>query len=50
MKTRLQIIESAIFNWVSDNFGNSEAEDPSWNIEALSEAIDAELTVEASYE
>lgn len=28
-----------IYNWVKDNFGESEAADPSWNIEALSEEL-----------
>ena len=29
-----------IYNWVAKNFGESEAEDPSWNIEALAEELD----------
>lgn len=28
-----------IYNWVAKNFGESEAEDPSWNIEALAEEM-----------
>lgn len=28
-----------IYNWVADNFGESEAEEPSWDIKALSEEI-----------
>lgn len=28
-----------IYKWVADNFGESEAEDPSWNIEALADHI-----------
>lgn len=28
-----------IYKWVADNFGESEAEDPSWNIKALAEHI-----------
>lgn len=28
-----------IYNWVADNFGESEANDPSWNIEALADHI-----------
>lgn len=29
----------AIYEWVSDNFGQSEADDPSWNIKALAEHL-----------
>jgi len=29
----------AIYEWVADNFGRSEAEDPSWNIEALADHL-----------
>lgn len=29
-----------IYNWVKQNFGESEAEDPSWSIEALAEELD----------
>lgn len=36
MEDRLKII---IKNWVLENFGESEAEDPSWDIEALAEEI-----------
>lgn len=28
-----------IYNWVADNFGESEADDPSWDIKALAEEI-----------
>ena len=28
-------LHKAIYNWVANNFGESEAEDPSWSIEAL---------------
>ena len=28
-------IESAIYEWVKTNFGESEAEDPSWSIKAM---------------
>lgn len=28
-----------IYNWVADNFGESEANDPSWNIEALADHL-----------
>ena len=29
-----------IRTWVAENFGQSEADDPSWNIEALADYID----------
>lgn len=32
--------EAIIYDWVVDNFGESEAEDPSWNIRALAQHID----------
>lgn len=32
-----------ITNWVAKNFGTQEAEDPSWNIEALSAHLASEL-------
>lgn len=32
-----------IFDWVAANFGTQEAEDPSWNIEALSAHLASEL-------
>lgn len=28
-----------IYNWVKDNFGQSEADEPSWNIEALAKHL-----------
>ena len=28
-----------IYNWVKQNFGESEADDPSWSIEALAEEL-----------
>ena len=34
-------IARAIRCWVRDNFGESEARDPSWNIRALAQAIAA---------
>ena len=27
--------KNIIYNWVKENFGESEADDPSWNIDAL---------------
>lgn len=32
-----------IYDWVAKNFGESEADDPSWNIEALSAHLASEL-------
>lgn len=29
----------AIYEWVAENFGESEADDPSWNIEALADHL-----------
>ena len=31
--------EKLIYNWVKQNFGESEADDPSWSIEALAEEL-----------
>ena len=36
MKDRIYTI---IYNWVAENFGTSEAEEPSWDIHALAEEI-----------
>ena len=36
MKEEIEkLIYDAIYKWVAKNFGESEAEDPSWSIEAL---------------
>lgn len=32
--------QKLIHDWVKENFGESEAEDPSWNIEELANYID----------
>lgn len=32
-------IYTIIYNWVAENFGTSEAEEPSWDIHALSEEL-----------
>lgn len=32
--------EAIIYDWVVDHFGESEAEDPSWNIHLLAQHID----------
>lgn len=32
-------LEEFITKWVKDNYGDNEADNPSWNIEALADAI-----------
>ena len=32
-------LEKIIYNWVKQNFGESEADDPSWSIEALAKHL-----------
>lgn len=34
------LTEKTIYDFVAKNYGKSEADDPSWNISALAEAID----------
>ena len=36
-------IKKIIYNWVKENFGESEADDPSWNIELLAGEIESKL-------
>lgn len=36
MKDKIYMI---IYNWVAKNFGESEADDPSWSIEALADEL-----------
>lgn len=36
-------IEKIIYNWVKENFGESEADDPSWNIQLLAKEIESKL-------
>lgn len=38
METKKKI-EKIIYSWVDRNFGPHEAQDPSWNIEALADEI-----------
>ena len=38
-----KFIKDNIYHWVGKNFGSQEAEDPSWNIEALSEYLTKKL-------
>lgn len=35
-----QEFEKIIYEWVKTNFGESEADDPSWNIKALADELD----------
>ena len=51
-----QLFYKNIYEWVKQNFGESEAEDPSWSIEALAQdladsplAFDIYKTVEREY-
>lgn len=37
-------IQKIIYNWVKENFGESEADDPSWNIELLAREIESKLS------
>lgn len=34
-----ELFKQHIYQWVKDNFGQSEADDPSWNIEALAKDL-----------
>lgn len=36
-------IKKLIIDWVSDNYGRSEAEEPSWDIDALAKHIESKL-------
>ena len=40
-------IKKMITEWVRDNFGESEVEDPSWNIDLLAKHIEKELQKKA---
>ena len=51
-----QLFYKNIYEWVKQNFGESEAEDPSWSIEALAQdlansslAFDIYKTIEREY-
>lgn len=39
---RVSKTEAIIFNWVTEHFGITEAMNPSWNISALADEIDAQ--------
>lgn len=36
-------IKDMIYEWVRENFGQSEADDPSWNIEELAQHLEKNL-------
>lgn len=38
-----EFLSKTIYHWVGRNFGSQEADDPSWNIEALSKYLAKEL-------
>lgn len=39
LETRVSPVERTIYHWVQANFGESEANDPSWDISSLAKAI-----------
>lgn len=39
--------QEIIYDWVKTNFGESEADDPSWSIEALAKHLDEKLLIAA---
>lgn len=39
--TSKSFFKDIIYKWVKNNFGQSEADDPSWSIEALAEELSA---------
>lgn len=42
-------LQQVIRNWVADNFGESEAKDPSWNIKALSNHVAKHFNEKTQY-
>jgi hypothetical protein len=40
LEARVSPLEWAIYNWVAENFGESEANDPSWDIGALASHLE----------
>lgn len=38
--SKKQFYNDIIYKWVKENFGESEADNPSWSIEALAEELD----------
>ena len=43
METLEEFFNKTIYHWVGKNFGSKEADDPSWNIEALSKYLAKEM-------
>lgn len=41
LEDRVSPMEKAIYDWVEENFGESEAKDPSWDIHALAEHLNS---------
>ena len=39
LEGRVSTVEKTIYNWVKRNFGESEANNPSWDISALADEI-----------
>ena len=39
LEGRVSTVEKTIYNWVKRNFGESEANDPSWDISSLADEI-----------
>ncbi len=39
----VSVTEAIIYDWVAKTFGESEAEDPSWNISELAKVIDKNI-------
>lgn len=46
LETLVSPLEWAIYDWVAENFGESEANDPSWDIGALVNNIEGKFTFE----
>lgn len=41
-------VEAFLYNWVTEYFGQSEADDPSYNLELLAEDLAAHFNKEAA--
>lgn len=46
MKDKIYMI---IYNWVAENFGTSEAEEPSWDIHALAEELATKVELKKKF-
>lgn len=42
LEDQVSPLERSIYNWVEENFGESEANDPSWNINSLAQHLEGE--------